>query len=87
MSYPATTSLGELLRRKLELDNMNSEKPVPFWIVWCPDGATPPKHCHTSEAFAEDEARRLARVNPGKVFFVMRAVSRSAVSAIQTINF
>lgn len=51
--------------------------PVPFWLVWSPDGFSPPRYRHNSEAAACNEASRLAAENPGKEFFAVRPVSRS----------
>jgi hypothetical protein len=52
---------------------MNTER-TPFWLVWCPDGKTPPKHRHGTRESAEMEAARQARVNPGKKFYVLEPV-------------
>lgn len=42
-----------------------------FWIVWSPEGRTPPSAKHPTEGTANNEAVRLARLNPGHHFFVM----------------
>lgn len=42
-----------------------------FWIVWSPQGKTPPCAKHPVEETANNEAVRLARLNPGHEFFVM----------------
>lgn len=46
--------------------------PKRFWMI---KGAGPTKFCHFSQAEAEAEANRLARSNPGVLFFVLEAVS------------
>ena len=46
--------------------------PHRFWMV---QGTGPANHRHASRASAEAEAHRLARVNPGELFFVMEAVA------------
>ena len=45
-----------------------------FWMVYCPQ-RTAPTYQHLSRQDAEQEARRLATMNPGTQFFVLRAVS------------
>lgn len=44
-----------------------------FWLVWNPQGRSPTCD-HGSKRLATDEAKRLAKANPGQRFFVMRAV-------------
>lgn len=56
----------------------------PFWIVWSPDGATPPRARHDSERAAIAEAERLARLNPGKEFFALAAVAVSQKVEVTT---
>ena len=44
-----------------------------FWMVVNPSGSTPRvKHC--SRGGADREAMRLAKMNPGQEFFVLKAV-------------
>lgn len=47
--------------------------PSKFWLVWSPQGATPPRYRHASEAAAINEARRLAELKPGSQFYVLEA--------------
>lgn len=45
-----------------------------FWMVWCEDGGSPRvRHCNKQIAVAE--AERLAKLNPGQVFFVLKATA------------
>lgn len=44
-----------------------------FWMVWN-EGNQDPRYKHPTERQARDEAERLARANPGKRFFLLRAV-------------
>lgn len=44
-----------------------------FWMVWNPQGRAPTAR-HATEALAETEAGRLARLCPGSVFIVLRAL-------------
>lgn len=44
-----------------------------FWMVWNPQGRAPTAR-HATEELAEQEAHRLARVAPGEVFIVMKAL-------------
>lgn len=53
--------------------------PPPFWLVWSPQGITPPTFRHPSLGSARDEAHRLAHENPGREFFVVEPASRYVV--------
>lgn len=53
-----------------------------FWMVWCPQGGTPTVRHHSREA-ADTEAARLAAKNPGKEFFVLKAVGGRVAAAPQ----
>ena len=44
-----------------------------FFIVWSPEGTSPPKFRHPSFDDASAEAARLASVHMGRKFFVMEA--------------
>ncbi len=44
-----------------------------FYLVWCPNGPTPPTYRHETEGNARREAERLAREKPGQEFFVLRS--------------
>ena len=44
-----------------------------FWTVWNPS-AGKPSHRHSTRAFADAEAARLASANPGHQFIVLKAV-------------
>lgn len=50
-------------------------KPQPFYLVWCPESGAPTIK-QPSYAIAEGEAKRLARNNPGKPFFVLAAIAK-----------
>ncbi len=43
-----------------------------FWMVWNVEGRAP-TYKHASHASAVNEAERLARLNPGQTFAVLRA--------------
>lgn len=46
----------------------------PFWIVWNPDGKTPPLKMLGAKSAAERAAKSLAsRVGNGEIFYVLRA--------------
>ena len=52
-----------------------------FWMVWNPAGNSPRvRHFHPDAA--KDEATRLARLNPGQEFFVLRAEAKCAVNDV-----
>ena len=63
-----------------------TEKAVPFWLVWNP-GGNAPRFQHPSLESAENEAKRLARHAPGQEFFVLRPVSATLKSDIVTRRF
>lgn len=53
-----------------------------FWFVWCEDGGAP-RHKHPTEQSAKTEAERLARLNPGTKFCVLRLVGVCVKSDLQ----
>lgn len=53
-------------------DDMQDEDA--FWMVWNP-GRDQPTHRHETRDAAMQEARRLARLNPGERFYVLAAES------------
>lgn len=52
-----------------------------FYLVWCPDGARPPRYRHASLLSASQEAGRLAREHPGREFVVLQARNSVAMPA------
>jgi hypothetical protein len=56
-----------------------------FWVVWNPKGSLPTK-CHASQIIAEVEAQRLAQASPGNQFYVLRAVSLTRMTKVETIS-
>lgn len=61
------------------------EKAVRFWIVWNPNGRTPTRK-HGSRALARNEAYRLAGMNPGEQFFVLKAVAGAVCPVPQPVD-
>lgn len=51
---------------------------VPFWLVWSPQGVAP-RFKHEDPQSAAAEARRLATINPGRQFYVLRPVEMFAI--------
>lgn len=47
-----------------------------FWMVYSPQGESPPRYRHDTKRMAYDEATRLAGINPGDDFYVLKAVNR-----------
>jgi hypothetical protein len=56
-----------------------------FWMIWNPEGNMP-RFCHDTEAAAETEAERLARLNPGQSFYILEAVQRYRVDSLQRMH-
>lgn len=46
-----------------------------FYLIWSPEGLTPPKYTHDTLENAQREANRLASVNPNRSFYVVKALS------------
>ena len=59
-----------------------------FWFVWNP-AARAPQHRHGSKAGAQQEAERLAHLNPGQQFIVLKAVGGAIVQErpVERIEF
>ena len=55
-----------------------------FWMV---QGDGPARVRHSSRAIAEREAQRLARENPGAVFYVMEAVAGHRKIDVERVDF
>lgn len=45
----------------------------PFWLIWN-ESARPPNVKHFSLREARDEAKRLARANPGQKFHILQSI-------------
>jgi hypothetical protein len=48
------------------------------YIVWSPDGETPPKISYATHAAAHSSACRMASLHPGQQFYVMGRSGRGA---------
>lgn len=55
-----------------------------FWMV---KGGGPSFHKHATRTSAEAEAKRLAGMNPGKLFYVMEAVAAYRCNQVERIAF
>lgn len=53
-----------------------------FFMVWNPNGGLP-KTKHASYDYALREAKRLAHLNPGQQFFVLRATTSVTVRKVE----
>lgn len=60
---------------------MNDENDV-FWMVWCPHGHSPTVR-HATRTKAANEAKRLARENPDREFYVLEAQERFQVETLR----
>lgn len=56
-----------------------------FWLVWCPRGGSPTRQ-HDSRESAKAESERLARMNRGQRFIVLRSESECVVDDVQHIT-
>jgi hypothetical protein len=59
---------------------MEKHKHHKFWMVWSPQGRAP-TYKHTSREHADREAARLAKANPEREFFVLKAVGGTIATA------
>lgn len=64
---------------------MNEITQKAFWMVWTPSGF-PPNYKHESEHGAIQEAERLARINRGSTFIVLRATAARRSDDLIRIN-
>ena len=55
-----------------------------FWIIWSPEGKSPPNVRHTSKAEATEVAESMARQHRSCRFFVMKAESLSMSDGVKT---
>ena len=51
-----------------------NDKRLKFWMVWR-EGSAQTRFRHQTKPEAELEAERLAQLNPGETFYVLKAVS------------
>lgn len=51
-----------------------------FWMVWR-EGTPTTRHRHQFKVDADAEAERLAKMNPGETFFVLKTVSAMTAHA------
>jgi hypothetical protein len=56
-----------------------------FWLVWCPQGGSPTREHETRDS-ARRESDRLARMNRGRRFIVLRSESECVVDDVQHIE-
>lgn len=61
-------------------------KAQPFFLVWNPEGGAPTLK-QPSYVVAENEAKRLARSNPGQSFFVLAAVAEARKVEVGATRF
>lgn len=59
---------------------------VPFWLVWNSDGFAPIR-TYDTQARAEEEAKILAKNNPGKEFHVLLPVCKVEKADISIQRF
>ncbi len=59
--------------------------PLKFWAVWNISSGPPTYQHHTKEA-ALAEAERLARLNPGGMFYVLEAIEARYVDSMQRVS-
>lgn len=59
----------------------------PFWILWSPQGKTPPRVKFPTEKQALRIAEKMAAEHPGSEFFVLLTVARSVRREVTTERF
>lgn len=57
-----------------------------FYLVWTPSSKYPPSVQHESHDEAQCEAERLAAANPGKRFFVLKALCYLESAALRYVE-
>lgn len=57
-----------------------------FYLVWSPGGKTPPSVCYSCYEAALEAAESMARQHRSQNFYVVRALSVSAVDGVKTSN-
>ena len=57
-----------------------------FWLVWSPGHGEPVKR-HLNCIEARDEAKRLAELNPGQRFIVLRADSEFSIQSQNAVCY
>lgn len=60
--------------------------PSKFWIVYSPQGPTPPRVRHDSRTKAIVAAESMAQSHPGQEFFVMEALTLSKSVTVTTLK-
>lgn len=68
-------------------DKQMTTNPSTFWLVWNPEGWSPPKYRHYSLYDAEQEATRLAQQHPGQEFHVLEVKSKFVAGKITKTEF
>jgi len=58
----------------------------PYWLVWR-EGGPGPTYRHPDVVSAENEAKRLARANPGQAFVILCPLSRITCSQFVVETF
>ncbi len=71
----AADRLEELLKASTQPPEKHTPAKPPF-VVWSPDGETPPKIAHTTHKSAHRAAHLLAERHEGRTFFVMARSGR-----------
>jgi len=57
-----------------------------FYIVWSPQGTTPPKKIHGTKTEANLAAADMAKKNPGMKFYVLLSVEGFVMSEMTRID-
>lgn len=65
---------------------MTTNRKKMFWLVWNPQGCAPQRR-HDTEEDASHEAERLARLNRGARFIVLRPVREVVVDDVQRFEY
>jgi len=80
-----------IFKNPSNVDVQFNEKESCFWLVWSPGHGEPTEFLHSTRHTncieARDEAKRLAELNPGQVFIVLKADSEFSIQSQKAVCY